>query len=185
MPDRAVRMNNGLSLLLVDDDAARCESLRRDLRARGFNVRIALSAREAAARAEESPPQLAVLGLKLTDGSGQKLISTLLGTDPRTRVVVVAGYGTIAGTVEAIKLGATHYLSAPTNGNGNGEAPRSEADAPESAASDNPMSLHRVAWEHIETVLRQHNGNISATARALSLHRRTLQRKLNKRLVRK
>jgi two-component system response regulator RegA len=180
-----MQMNHRPSLLLVDDDVAVCESLQRDLHARGFDVRIALSARDAAARVHERPPHLAVLGVKLADGSEQELIATLLRTDPRTRIVVVTDYGTLPGALEVVHQGSADYFAGPPNGNGAAKTPEADGGANGSTPDENPMSLQRVAWEHIESVLRQHKGNISATARALSLHRRTLQRKLNKRPVRK
>ncbi len=43
------------------------------------------------------------------------------------------------------------------------------------------LSVNRIEWEHIQKVLNDHKGNITATARALGMHRRTLQRKLQKR----
>ena len=46
---------------------------------------------------------------------------------------------------------------------------------------EKPMSVKRLEWEHIQSILTQHDGNISATARALGIHRRSLQRKLQKR----
>jgi len=171
------------SLLLVDDDAVLAETLSHALAARGFQVRIALSADEAAALAREDPPEFAVVDLKLPDGTGLKLISTLLRLDPHTRIVVLTGYGSIATAIDAIKLGATYYLTKPVDADdlvyafdrsGNTETP----------PNGKPMSLQRVTWEHIDRVLQEHNGNVSATARALSMHRRTLQRKLAKRPVR-
>lgn len=45
------------------------------------------------------------------------------------------------------------------------------------------MSVSRMEWEHIQRVLNEHGGNVSVTARALNMHRRTLQRKLAKKPV--
>lgn len=171
-------------LLLVDDDATLSEALGRALRARGFDVTLAHSAAEAAVEAEKMLPEFAVVDLKLPDGSGLKLIPTLLRQEPRPKIVVLTGYGSIATAIDAIKLGANYYLSKPVNADDVVAAFRHEAADADSAPVAKPMSLQRVAWEHIDRVLHQHGGNISATARALSMHRRTLQRKLSKRPVR-
>jgi two-component system response regulator RegA len=171
-------------LLLVDDDATLSEALGRALRARGFDVTLAHSAGEAAVVAEKILPEFAVVDLKLPDGSGLKLIPTLLRQEPRPRIVVLTGYGSIATAIDAIKLGANYYLSKPVNADDVVAAFRHEAADTDSPPIVKPMSLQRVAWEHIDRVLHQHGGNISATARALSMHRRTLQRKLSKRPVR-
>src|SRR6185295_7705180 len=103
------------SLLLVDDDATLCDTLGRSLAKRGFDVNIALTEEAACKLATESPPEYAVIDLRLPDRSGLKLISTLIGLDPHTRIVVLTGYGNIATAIEAIKLGATYYLCKPAN----------------------------------------------------------------------
>jgi len=171
------------SLLLVDDDAVLAETLSRALAARGFQVQVAMSAEEGAALAREDPPEFAVVDLKLPDGTGLKLISTLLRLDPHTRIVVLTGYGSIATAIDAIKLGAAYYLAKPVDADDLVYA-FDRAGSSDTPPNEKPMSLQRVTWEHIDRVLQQHNGNVSATARALSMHRRTLQRKLAKRPVR-
>ena len=176
--------NDRPSLLLVDDDPIMSDMLSRALAARGFQVRVALSGEEGAAFAGEDPPEFAVLDLKLPDGPGLKLISTLLRLDPHTRIVVITGYGSIATAIDAIKLGATYYLAKPVDADDITRAFQHRGGDVETQPNEKPMSLQRVAWEHIDRVLHEHNGNISATARALSMHRRTLQRKLSKRPVR-
>ena len=174
--------NDRPSLLLVDDDPIMSDMLSRALAARGFQVRVALSGEEGAAFAGEDPPEFAVLDLKLPDGPGLKLISTLLRLDPHTRIVVLTGYGSIATAIDAIKLGAVYYLTKPVDADDLVYAFHRAGDA-DTPPNERPMSLRRVTWEHIDRVLQEHNGNISATARALSMHRRTLQRKLSKRPV--
>ena len=99
-------------------------------------------------------------------------------------MVVLTGYASIATAVEAIKLGATHYLAKPANADEIVAAfARIEGDA-DLAVNDQPLSVDRLEWEHIQRVLQEHEGNVSATARALKMHRRTLQRKLGKYPVR-
>ncbi len=172
------------SLLLVDDDDVLCETLGRALTKRGFDVRTALSAEEATRSAQENPPEYAVVDLRLPDRSGLELISTLIRLDPHTRIVVLTGYGSIATAVEAIKLGATYYLAKPVNADDVVRAFQRETGDEEMAPNEKPMSVERLEWEHVNRVLQEHRGNISAAARALSIARRTLQRKLAKHPVR-
>jgi two-component system, response regulator RegA len=169
------------SLLLVDDDIALCEVLARALAARGFQVRIAHTAKEASRLVDDDPPQYAVIALKLPDASGLKLVSALLALDPRMRIVVLTGSPSIRTAVEAIKLGATDYLAKPANADAVGSALHRDRGDDSVPLGKKPMSVHRAAWEYISNVLHENKGNISATARALSIDRRTLQRKLRKR----
>lgn len=172
------------SFLLVDDDAALCDALARAFVARGFDVKTACSAEAACAQARACSPEYALIDLKLPDGSGLKLVSTLIGLDPHTRIVVLTGYGSIATAIEAIKLGATFYLAKPADADQIIAAFNHQAGDDRAPPNPKPMSINRLEWEHIDRVLQEHKGNISETARALSMHRRTLQRKLAKRPVR-
>jgi two-component system response regulator RegA len=173
------------SLLLVDDDALLRETMGRALVALGFEVRTAPTHDAARALAKESPPEYAVVDLKLADGSGLKLVSELLALDPHTRIVVVTAYGSIATAIEAIKLGATYYLAKPVDAQEVVRAFEHREGNTDVPLNDHPMSVDRLEWEYIDRVLHDHKGNVSATARALSMHRRTLQRKLAKRPVRR
>jgi two-component system response regulator RegA len=172
--------------LVVDDDEAFNGVLTRALSRRGFNVRGALSAAAALAAAAAAAPDRVVLDLNLGGVSGLGLIAPLLAINPQCRIVVLTGYASIATAVDAIKLGAVQYLAKPADvdailGALDGTArpdPAQELDAA-------PMSVERLEWEHIQRVLLEHDNNISATARALNMHRRTLQRKLAKRPVAK
>ena len=168
------------SLMLVDDDQALCDTLERGLQARGFDVVVAQSGAEAESRIAEAPPEYAVLDLKLPDGYGLRLISALKAADPHTRIVVLTGYGSVSSAVEAIKLGANYYLSKPASVDDVIEGLHRDSGDSTAPASGKAMSLARVEWEHIQRVLHEHKGNVSATARALSMHRRTLQRKIAK-----
>ena len=171
--------NEQASLLLVDDDHTFCEVLSRALSKRGFHLTVAHSVEQALPLASASPPEFAVVDLKMGGASGLVLIRALHELDPATRIVVLTGYASIATAVEAIKLGATQYLSKPAN------ADEIVAAFGHSATTDLPLSaqpssINRLEWEHIQRVLQENQGNISATARALNMHRRTLQRKLGK-----
>ena len=169
------------SVLLVDDDWALCEVLARAFEARGFSARTAQTAAKARQQAAEYPPECAVIDLNLPGGSGLPLVPALIALDPNTRIVVLTGYGSIATAVEAIKLGATHYLTKPTDADTIMRALFRAEGVATTPVPARPMSLERMEWEHIWRVLSDHNGNISQAARALSMHRRTLQRKLGKR----
>ena len=184
--NNAVPSGNGddRTLLLVDSDRSLCESLEPPLAARGFQVQLAYAAEQAMRLARRRPPRYAIVALKLPDLSGLRLVADLLGLDARSRIVVLTGYPSIQTAVEAIKLGAVHYLPKPANADQLVAAlHRNRGDA-DVQIGDKPMSMHRIAWEYISHVLHENNGNVSATARALAIHRRTLQRKLRKRPAR-
>ncbi len=171
-------------LLLVDDDETFCSVLSRALEKRGFQVRVAHTTAEALNDIQNCPPEYAVIDLKLPDQSGLMLVSKLKALDEHARIVVLTGYASIATAVEAIKLGAMYYLSKPADAD-DIMAALHRASGDESApVSERPLSVERLEWEHISRVLSENQGNVSATARALGMHRRTLQRKLNKRPVR-
>ncbi len=173
-------LNERASLLLVDDDDVFCQVLCHALEKRGFAVTVAHSVEQALPLIQPNPPEYAVVDLKMGGASGLTLIRALHELDPATRIVVLTGYASIATAVEAVKLGATQYLSKPAN------ADEIVAAFGHHASADFPLntqtpSVERLEWEHIQRVLQEHQGNISATARALNMHRRTLQRKLSKR----
>lgn len=169
------------SLMIVDDDDAFCTALAKSLGKRGFIVSVAHSASHAITKAEIEPIDYAVLDLNMPGPSGLTIIKKLTDLNPSIRIVVLTGYASIATAVEAIKLGATHYLSKPVDAD-EIVAAFDKADGDVSAPIQKlTYSTRRVEWEHIQQVLVQHEGNISATARSLKMHRRTLQRKLFKR----
>ncbi len=167
------------TLLLVDDDATFCAVLKSALEKRGYCVSVARSVEQAMPLAQANPPEFAVVDLKMGGAPGLVLVQALHELDPNTRIVVLTGYASIVTAVEAIKLGATQYLAKPANAD--------EIVAAFAHAADSNTPIHAqtvligdVEWDHIQRVLREHDDNISATARALNMHRRTLQRKLAK-----
>ena len=168
-------------LLLVDDDSKLCRTLSAGLDARGFDVEVAGSAREAALRMNSIAPRYAVLALRLPDGSGLRLISQLSRLFPSPRIVVLTAYPSIRTAVEAIKLGAADYLAKPSSIDDIIAALSHDIGDHAAPVEDKTMTVHRATWEYISHVLHQNDGNISATARTLSIDRRTLQRKLRKR----
>jgi two-component system response regulator RegA len=167
-------------MLLVDDDETFCEVMARAMRRRGFDVRMAHDAEKAMQLAETDAPEYAVLDLKLPGDSGLLLLKKLLEIDANTRIVVLTGYASISTAVEAIKLGAVHYLAKPVDADEVVAAFNLTEGNAEVSPASSPLSVDRLEWEHIQRVLAEHDGNISATARALNMHRRTLQRKLAK-----
>lgn len=168
-------------LLLVDDDPAFCEVLAEAMGKRGFTVDVAHSVPDALTRAEREPPRYAVVDLRMPGPSGLELVARLCAADPALKLVVLTGYASIATAVEAIKLGATHYLTKPTDADEVTAALHREEGNPEISTTSREISIDRMQWEHIQRVLIECYGNVSSAARRLGMHRRTLQRKLNKR----
>lgn len=171
-------------VLVVDDDERFALTLATALARRGYAAHVAHNAAAALATARTTQPEAAVVDLKLGADDGLKLIEPLRRAHPRMRIVVLTGYASIATAVKAIKLGADDYLAKPVTAGAVAAVLERRAQAPASdelVADAAPMSPRRLEWEHIQRVLAEHDGNISATARTLRMHRRTLQRKLAKR----
>ena len=103
------------ALLVVDDDQTFCTVLANAMTKRGFNVTCAHSVDQALELAEACTPEYAVVDLRLPGPSGLSLVEKLKALDPGTRIVMLTGYASIATAVEAIKLGATHYLAKPVD----------------------------------------------------------------------
>ena len=174
-------LNDAPSLLLVDDDESFCYVLSQALSKRGFDVTVANNVDNATQLAEQNLPEFAVIDLNMPGPSGLVLVERLKALDAHTRTVVLTGYASVATAIEAIKLGATHYLSKPADADDVVEAFYKEEGNSNTPVTTKPMSVNRVEWEHIQKVLTDCDGNISAAARQLNMHRRTLQRKLQKR----
>ena len=171
------------SLLLVDDDEVYCKVLGDALSKRHYVVHTAHDLAAALELARQQVPEFAVVDLRIGTESGLELVKQLVALDENTRIVVLTGYASVATAVEAIKLGAVHYLTKPANADEVMAALQREAGDASVAPSEQPLSVKRLEWEHLQKVLMEHNGNISAAARALKMHRRSLQRKLAKRPV--
>ena len=173
-----------MNYLLVDDDAAFSAVLARVLQRRGEQAFTASNGNEAITQLQNKKIDRVVLDLKLEQESGLAILQQLLAQQSTLEIVILTGYSSISTAVEAIKLGAINYLCKPaameeiiaafeTRAGGTTEVP----------LEDSPLSVNRLEWEHIQKVLNQNEGNISATAKTLGMHRRTLQRKLQKRPV--
>lgn len=170
--------------LLVDDDDVFRSVLARSLVRRGFDVLEASDSQSALDVLKTEKPDTCVLDLKLGNESGLRLLPELLRLRPSLKVVVLTGYASIVTAVDAVKQGALNYLPKPADVDEIlAVFNKSGANIVEGEIESSPMSVDRLEWEHIQRVLAENNGNISETARALNMHRRTLQRKLQKRPV--
>jgi two-component system response regulator RegA len=173
------------NLLLVDDDAVLARVLARALGARGFTVQTADSLGACTQfLAGGYVPDFALLDLNLAGQSGLKLIEQVLGVNAHCDIVILTGYASITTAVDAIKLGARQYLAKPVDADTIVKALLEDQSPDRELAPDETYSVSRLEWEHIQRVLLENGSNISATARALKMHRRTLQRKLAKRPAR-
>jgi two-component system response regulator RegA len=170
------------SILVDDDDAAFRGRLARAFAERGYDTRTACNAGEAMASARADSPELAVVDLRMPGGDGLQLVRELLALDPATKIVLLTGYASIATAVEAIRLGAVHYLPKPADADEIVAAfERAEQEPFKKRRIDfEPATLARAEWEYIQRALGDCGGNISLAAKQLGLHRRSLQRKLKK-----
>ena len=168
------------TLLIVDDDDPLRGRLSRAMEKKGFLVKEAKSVKESIEIVKKSPPNFALIDLRLEDGNGLDVVKELSKRRKDSRIVMLTGYGNLPTAVAAVKAGAIDYIAKPVDADDVEAAllakPESKAKPPE-----NPMSADRVKWEHIHRVFELCNRNVSETARRLKMHRRTLQRILSKR----
>jgi two-component system response regulator RegA len=168
-------------ILLVDDDAVFTSVMARGFERRGFECRECHSARAALEACASFAPSHILLDLNMPEESGLVVLPSLIEAAPDAALVVLTGYASIATAVEATRAGASNYLCKPATVDEVLQSFEQGAAASPAPVPANPTSLSRLEWEHIQRVMLENNGNISATARALGMHRRTLQRKLQKR----
>jgi len=174
------------SILLVDDDERLRSRMTRAFEERGYEAQQADGYDSAITIATRESTEYAVVDLRMPGKSGLEVVRELHHIDPATKIVVLTGYGSIATALEAVRLGATHYLTKPADideviaafDRGGVEAELEERSA-ETETPQTP-SLARVEWEHIQRVLTDCGGNITKAAEKLGIHRRSLQRKLSK-----
>ena len=173
-------------LLLVEDDEVFARVISRVLKQRNFSVSHAKTSDEVLQLIKDSNFAFGILDLNLGGETSLNLIPILKKQLPGIRILILTGYASIATAVEAIKLGADNYLAKPADADEILSAMMASDEVtmkPNESSRLEPMSVRRLEWEHIQRVLMENNGNISATARQLKMHRRTLQRKLQKRPV--
>ena len=176
---------NPRHILLVDDDEAFTGVMARGFQRRGFEVSCGSSAAEALAVCQKIQPTHILLDLNMPGTSGLVALPQLLAQAPGAKLVVLTGYSSIATAVEATKAGAVNYLCKPATIDEILAAFEGDDEIAPVEVPPDPISVERLEWEHIQRVLQDNDGNISATARALGMHRRTLQRTLQKRPVRR
>ena len=177
-------MSESPRVLVVDDDATFCRALGAALRRRGYGVVIAHGYDEALDEARAWSPDRAVVDLRMPGKGGLALVGALREEHPGLPVVVLTGYGSIATAVEAIKLGAVHYLAKPAEVDevlAAFERTQPETSPAPTESERSAAPLEEVEWEHLQRVLTDCGGNVSAAARRLGMHRRSLQRKLARR----
>jgi two-component system response regulator RegA len=174
-------MSPKMKMLVVDDDTTFRLRLSRALSSRGYETHPAGSTAEGIEVARRIRPQRTVVDLRMPGASGLQLVSDLIQLDSQIEVIVLTGYGSIATAVEAMRRGALDYLTKPCDADQIMAAFDRQGETVASTAEDEQVpTLARVEWEHLQRVLGDCGGNISATARRLRMHRRSLQRKLLK-----
>ncbi|TWT11397.1 response regulator transcription factor [Reyranella sp. CPCC 100927] len=176
-------MPNDRVLLIVEDDASFARTLRRSFERRDYTVMVAAGLDDLRTALAVQSPGYAVVDLKLAGVSGLACVEALHAHDPDMLIVVLTGFASIATAVEAIKLGACHYLAKPSSTDDIEAAFRKAAGDTEVALAERPTSIKTLEWERIHQTLIETDFNISETARRLGMHRRTLARKLEKRPV--
>jgi two-component system response regulator RegA len=171
-------------ILIIDDDATLLQVLERAFKRRGFVVSTAQTGEQALQICQASQPTHISLDLKLSQETGLHLIPQLKILAPLAPIVMLTAYASIATAVDAIKLGAHQYLCKPVDADqllaGFSGDINTDSQAEQSEAQEKPTSMKRLEWERIQQSLQNNQGNVSATARELGMHRRTLQRKLLK-----
>lgn len=178
-------MPNDLRLLVVEDDATLSRTLKRSFERRGYGVATADSHDSVLDVLKDGfDPTHAVVDLKLSgSSSGLSCVQSIRAAAPTAKIVVLTGFASIATAVEAIKLGADHYLAKPSNTDDIEAAfARTDGD-PDTPLNRQQSSIKTVEWEHIHQTLVDTDFNISEAARRLGMHRRTLARKLEKRQI--
>lgn len=172
--------NDERRLLIIDDDESYREVLARTLARKGFVVGTAATSESGLESCRTFDPEYILLDLNIDGQSGLNLIQPLLSLAPGARIVVLTGYASIQTAVGALKLGASHYLPKPANLVDVVKALLDDSIQIPEISGEARMSVQHLQWEYIQRTLAEHDGNVAATARALNMHRRTLQRKLAK-----
>lgn len=173
-------------LLIIEDDIALAQILSRRLSRYGFECQHVHTEAEALVAARALAPSHILLDMKLAQSNGLSLIVPLRQLLPNVLMVLLTGYASIATAVEAIRLGADNYLAKPVDTQtllAALDVDMQTSNLPQAPVDDTPLNPKRLEWEHIQQVLNANQGNVSATARQLGMHRRTLQRKLLKKPV--
>lgn len=169
-----------MSVIIVDDDVAFCDALSRAFKKRNYLTCVVNNFIELEALDNLQDIQYGVVDLRIGAESGLNAIKLLLQKNPEIKIVMLTAYASIATTVEAMKLGAVNYLTKPASVQDIIDKLQDSVADMKAPIEETPLSVKRLEWEHLQKVLLEYDGNISAAARALNMHRRTLQRKLQK-----
>ncbi|KXJ52790.1 MAG: two-component system response regulator [Colwellia sp. Phe_37] len=175
-------------LLIIEDDVSFAATLARRMSKYGFSCQQVHQADQALHACLQQKPDCILLDMKLAADNGLTLIKPIRATLPKVKIVLLTGFASVATAVQAMRLGADDYLAKPVNTQMLLTALDTEQTPNNTIDTDidsDTMSTERVEWEHINQVLNSNDGNVSATARQLGMHRRTLQRKLQKKPVSK
>jgi len=174
-----------MKLLMVEDDITFANTLKRRLEKNGFDCVHVDNNNDALLKCHSHQPDFILLDMKLAQESTLNIITPLRQIRPNSRIILLTGFASIATAVDAIKLGADDYLTKPVDTKtllaALNNCKASAVAVLTNTEPENTLSAEQVEWQHIQQVLKFNDGNISATARQLSMHRRTLQRKLQKR----
>lgn len=168
------------SFLVVDDDTDFRRRLAKAIRARGNKVFEAANGDEALSVLQEYGSRKMILDLKMPGSSGLEVLKSAKAIIPDCEVVILTGYGSIATAIQAVKDGAQHYLTKPTDPDAILDSFSKVSEVPTPKGAINSPSLEEVEWQHIQRVMVDCDGNVSKASKALGIHRRSLQRKLKR-----
>lgn len=174
-----------MKLLIIEDDEAFARTLSRRLAKHGFECHIEHNEEQVIATVESVEPEYVLLDMKLQTLSGLHFIKQIKAFNNSIKLVLLTGFASIATAVEAVKLGADDYLTKPADTLLIAQTLLGKENIEQEELPKERMSAERLEWEHIQQVLKANEGNVSETARQLNMHRRTLQRKLQKKPVQK
>jgi two-component system response regulator RegA len=173
------------SVIIIDDDIAFGDALTNALKKRDYQVALAHCLDDLNNIDNLQTIHYGIVDLRIGPDSGLNAIKQLLAANPDMKIVMLTAYASIATTVEAMKLGAVNYLTKPASVQEIIDKLTQTGTDTDISIQQLPLSVKRLEWEHLQKVLLEHDGNISAAARALNMHRRTLQRKLQKRPIKR
>lgn len=168
------------SVIIIDDDIAFSNALSRALVKRDFDVQVANNFDQLKNNHDVAAMPYAIVDLRIGNESGLNVIEHLLQINAEMKIIMLTAYASIATAVEAIKLGAKDYLMKPVVAEEIIEKLVLDQNEQTIEIHETPLSVKRLEWEHLQKILLENDGNVSAAARALNMHRRTLQRKLQK-----
>lgn len=170
-----------MNVLIIEDDEAFASSIQRRLVKHHYECHHSANASDALLMCRQLQPDIILLDMHLDGDSGLRIITPMRNQVPKAKIILLTGYASIATAVEAIKLGADEYLAKPVDTQTLLSAITGKVNTTLSEEKTETLSSEQIEWEHIQQVLKFNDGNVSAAARQLSMHRRTLQRKLQKR----